>query len=378
MKKERYYSNKRIKEVGAKYNIIFGERSNGKTYCIQAEEILKKYIETGEQGAIIRRFEEDYRGAKGQETFTGVTSSDNGNKISEMTNGKWTGIKYYSARWYLCKKDEDGKIITDDTPFCYAFCLTGVIHYKSTSYNNITTVLFDEFLTREYYLADEFVKFTDLLSTIIRDRDNVIIWMLGNTVNKYCPYFEEMGLSRVKDMKQGQIDVYEYGNSKLRVAVEWAESTESKGFKKKSNIYFAFDNPKLDMIKTGSWEMAMYPHLPYKYKESDIKYTYFILFSGETLQCEIIKLKKTENNPTCIFTYIHRKTTSLKFKPNDIIFQESYSPDKRIRRRITAPIDNMGVFLYSFYKHDKVFYQSNEIGEIVRNYLIWSSTTKIV
>ena len=37
--------------------------------------------------------------------------------------------------------------------------------------------------------------FMNVLSTIIRDRENIKIFMLGNTVNKYCPYFDEMGLT---------------------------------------------------------------------------------------------------------------------------------------------------------------------------------------
>ena len=69
---------------------------------------------------------------------------------------------------------------------------------------NNPNILFDEFITRSMYLPDEFVIFTNVLSTIIRDRNNVKIFMCGNTVNKYCPYYKEMGLNNVsidpKDM----------------------------------------------------------------------------------------------------------------------------------------------------------------------------------
>lgn len=100
-------------------------------------------------------------------------------------------------------------------------------HDKSTSYPNITTIVFDEFLTRGSYLKDEFILFTNVCSTIIRQRNDVKIFMLGNTVNKYSPYFSEMGLSNIKNQKQGTIDIYRYGDSDLIVAVEYCASTQS-------------------------------------------------------------------------------------------------------------------------------------------------------
>ena len=88
-----------------------------------------------------------------------------------------------------------------------------------------------------------------------------------------------MGLTRVKDMKPGTIDVYQYGEEgKLRVAVEYAEASKEG---KKSDVYFAFDNPKLKMITTGVWEIDIYPHCPYKYKPKDIQFTYFIKFTKQ-------------------------------------------------------------------------------------------------
>lgn len=102
-------------------------------------------------------------------------------------------------------------------------------HDKSTNYDGIINAVLDEFLTRSYYLPNEFVLFMNVLSTIIRDRDNVKIFMMGNTVNQYCPYFAEMGLTHIKEMKKGDIDVYEYGESGLTVAVEYTDSPNKEG-----------------------------------------------------------------------------------------------------------------------------------------------------
>ena len=57
-KKPKFYSLENILSKNADYNIIFGERSNGKTYAT-LEYVLTKYVETGEQGAYIRRWSEE-------------------------------------------------------------------------------------------------------------------------------------------------------------------------------------------------------------------------------------------------------------------------------------------------------------------------------
>ena len=356
--KTKYYSLDRIKELKCQYNVIFGERSNGKTYACLCEA-LRKWWKKGEQSAYIRRWKEDYRGKRGSQLFAG--HEENG-FISELTEGEYDRVKYYSGKWYLAKYDEElDKLIAQDEPFCFAFALSDMEHDKSTAYPKVTTIVFDEFLTRQYYLPNEFVTFMNVLSTIIRHRDNVTIYMLGNTVNKYCPYFKEMGLRHVTEMEAGKIDVYSYGESKLKVAVEYCKSPNKEG--KSSDVYFAFDNPSLAMITGGAWEIALYPHCPRKYKPKDVIFTFFINFDDELLQCEVVQLED------CVFMYIHRKTTPIQDEDNDIIFSETYDPRPNHFRNIRKGSSPVIQKIAQFFKNDKVFYQDNEVGEIVRNYL---------
>ena len=357
MKKTKYYSLDPILAKHAQYNVIFGERSNGKTYSV-LKYALKRYAERGEQLAIVRRWLDDFRGKRGQQMWDALAAND---EISKATGGKWTGIYYYSSRWYLCRYEDD-KRVQDETPLAFGFCLTGMEHDKSTSYPGVKTILFDEFLTRQAYLPDEFVLLMNVISTIVRQRRDVTIFMLGNTVNRYCPYFKEMGLEHARAMKPGTIDVYHYGDSDLSVAVEYVAPNE-KG--KDSDLYFAFDNPKLAMITGGLWEIDIYPHCPIKYAPKDVLYTYFIEFSGDLLQCEIVS--KDEQ----YFTFIHPKTTPLKDEDEDLIFSPEYSAKPNHVRNITKPVTQLEKKIAMFFKKDKVFYSSNEVGEIVRNYLIF-------
>ena len=186
--------------------------------------------------------------------------------------------------------------------------------------------------------------------------------MLGNTVNKYCPYFKEMGLKHIKNMNPGDISLYRYGDSELTVAVEYTKPNKAG---KDSDMYFAFDNPKLSMITGGAWEIDVYPHLPFKYKPKEVIFTYFICFAEDVLQCEII-----QHNEQMI-TFIHRKTTELKHPETDLIFSTYSDPRPNWRKKITRPTDRISEKILEYYRKDKIFYADNETGEIMRNYLIW-------
>ena len=169
----KFYSLKRILERNAVYNMIIGERSNGKSYSVH-EYAAEQFYKNGSQHAVVRRQQDDFTGKRGATMFDGIVNSG---AIERITKGEWTGIYYYSSRWFFCRY-EDGKRVVNETPFAYGFAITSQEHDKSTSYPNVRTVLFDEFLTRGMYLPDEFVMFCNVLSTIIRQRTDVKIFML--------------------------------------------------------------------------------------------------------------------------------------------------------------------------------------------------------
>lgn len=371
METVKYYSLNNILKKHAQYNVIFGKRSNGKTFaCL--EYGIKEFFKNGSEIAYIRRNIEDLRGKRGRTLFDNLVSLG---LIEKYSNGVWTDVYYYGLRWYFCRwvEDDNGHKtrVTDEKPFCNGFALSGMEHDKSSSYPRVRTIIFDEFLSRGVYLPDEFIIFMNTLSTIARLRTDVNIFMVGNTVNKYCPYFAEMGLKNVKTQKSGTIDLYKYGETELRVAVEYTSA--NTGATGKGNVLFAFDNPKLQMITHGDWEIDIYPHIPYKYKKDDIIFTYFIEFDGELLQCEIIRGGENEDGKRvdATITYIHQKTTEIKNPDKDIIFSPEVDPRRNHYTKITKPIDKLSLKIAEWYKRDKVFFQSNEIGEIMNNYLKW-------
>lgn len=354
----KYYSTKAIDKKQATYNVIFGERSNGKTYAM-LKKGLENFWQDGSQLAYLRRWKEDITGRRAQRLYAGI--NENG-EVESITNGEFTGVHYYAGRFFLCNYDEKGKAIYSDADIItFTFALSDGEHDKSTSFPNVGMIVFDEFLTNRLYLPDEFVSFMNAVSTIVRKRTDVSIYMLGNTVNKYCPYFQEMGLNHILKMDQGTIDVYRYGDSPLTVAVEYCKP--SKEAKDGNSKYFAFNNPKLEMITGGAWEMNIYPHLPHKYKPRDILLTYFIAFNEDIFQCEVIEKHGD------FFTFIHAKTTPLQDKGEDIVYCLEPSSLPNYNRNLYKPMTKTQERILWFFKHDKVFYQNNEIGDAVANYL---------
>ena len=362
----KYYSLDNILSKNADYNIIFGERSNGKTYAALKYGI-ERYIKTGEQMAYIRRWREDLRGKRAENLFANHVANG---LIEELTDGKFNEVFYLSNKWFLSYYDKDkNKRYPDSTPFCFGFCLSEQEHEKSSSYPNVTTIVFDEFLTRRIYLPDEFMLYMNLLSTIIRQRDNVKVFMLGNTVNKFCPYFQEMGLKNVGVMEQGTIDIYRFGEHGATVAVEYCDTIVKQ---KASNKYFCFDNQNLQMITGGKWELAVYPHLPCKYKPKDVLFVFYIKFNDAILQGNIIQVGD-EN-----FCYIHQKTTPIKDENNSLIYSLEMNGKPNYKRKLISNASYVESQVSRYFATDKVFFQNNEIGEIVRNYLLNSARTNIV
>ena len=68
---------------------------------------------------------------------------------------------------------------------------------KSTSFNKVSTIIFDEFIIDKgcyRYLANEVEQFLDMVETIARLRD-VRVLFLGNAISVTNPYFTYFNLT---------------------------------------------------------------------------------------------------------------------------------------------------------------------------------------
>ena len=358
-----------IDDTKAVYRMIIGSRSNGKTHAV-CKHIVEDYLNEGKRSAYIRRWDEDIQPKNISSLF-----APHYKLIEQLSQGEYNSVTYRAKEFHLCYIDEEGKIVKKDPE---AFCVTASIntaeHTKGQDRGEVHLILFDEFATREAYLKNEFVLFCNLLSSLIRNRDNTIIYMLANTVNRYCPYFSEMGLKQVEQMPQGQIYLYNYGNADLTVAVEYCDPV--KATEKVASKYFAFDNPQLEMITTGAWELIMYPRPPYKIFENDIRYKFCIQF-GDNLLCGEIVHPTTGKFKQDLFIFIHPQTKDIEIYSRTVLYTEDFSTSICHVRFLKDCPTELHKLIKDLILKKAVCFNSNETGEIFRNWLINDQAIKL-
>ena len=354
-KKDKYYDSSAIDALDATYNLIYGQRSNGKTWrCCR--KIVDAYLDEGLPSAYVRRLEEMIRPANLKELF-----SPHIDYIREKTSGAWNGIVYRTHGFYLCLYDEDGEKIKQDVkPFCRTYSINTAETTKGQDAGAIKYVVFDEFMTRQYYLVNEFVLWQNLISSLIRTHEGVKLYLLGNTVSKYCPYFSEMGLTRAKQQKQGTIDVYTMGNTKSLIAVEYCKQYEVS---QKMQTYYCFDNPQLNMITSGAWEIPMYRHIPDGIGRLYPELEFYIEFDGQT-ERGAIYIK----NDAPLLTF-SRRYKEIKDPEEKIIFSDCRTDPNPLHQEELAPVTNAHKVIIDLIRQHKTYFATNEDGEFLANWL---------
>jgi hypothetical protein len=253
--KIKWYSLDNILKYDAQYYIIYGERSNGKSYAVD-KYIIDKFFKDGKQFGFVKRYEEDIKSKYMSEVFAPLEDY-----ILEKYGHR---LKFYRGQWLLYEDGMEGKI-SECKVFGYAFSLANVNRTKATSYPNIDTILFEEFMSIDTtYLNDEINLFLNLVSTIVRYRHNVKIFMLANAISKYSPYSEALGI-RLHRIKKGQIVTKEYKDKNgfvTRFAIERSENVNvfDNSENKDKIVYNNFGNAGVGkMITSGEFETHSYP-----------------------------------------------------------------------------------------------------------------------
>lgn len=368
VKRSDYVSLSKTDETEAQYVWLVGQRSNGKTYAVcrrGLENYFNSDLKNPERMAVIRRWSEDFVGARSAATmFDSLVHNGKGeNVVEQLSNGIYNGVQYWRGRYYLTYTDQEGAPHRSDEFIAYGFSISEEERYKSGSYTSCSTILFDEVVSRAQYLKDEFIKFCNLISTIIRDNDRwrkgVKIYMCANSVNMFCPYFEEMGIQYIRKQKQGTVDVYKYGDSGLRVAVYLCEKRAAT----KSSVYFAFDNPALRMITEGEWEIKPYPRIPSQIPNNGARFA-FILYKEYKIKLVIVHDKEN------FYLAVIPKTTELRHEEKDILYGEGeHLASKYGVYNLLKDNTKFSKICRYLIGQGKVYYATNMIGEIFQNYL---------
>lgn len=286
MKQSIYWNINPILGKKADFNLVIGQRGNGKTYGV-LKHFLENYKKTKKRFVYIRRWKDDIVTYNMEQLFTPFT-----NVIDELFGAEFS-IEYRNHKFYLV----NGAGIKVDT-IGYVMSLSESHHTKSVSYTNVSEILMDEFIRMqgEQELKNELSRFDNVLSTVIRGGNkNVIIWLLANTVSKYSPYFLRFGID-INKVEQGSIIDkklrLETGDI-LKVALEYCEFNKDAS----KNISKYSTNA---MIKSGQWEIPETDEIPSVPGSKIGEKLLFSIYSEEvnvTIGCFLRKEKWAEMIP---------------------------------------------------------------------------------
>lgn len=246
--KIKYWNIDPILATKSDINLVIGQRSNGKTYGV-CRYFLREYKRTKKRFVYIRRWDEDIKGFRAEQLFTPLQ------KEIEALFGEEYTIVYFRHKYYLVNPAGVKVDIVG-----YAVALSQASHTKSVAYGDVGYILFDEFIQMagEVNLRDEMQKYENTLSTIIRQKQDVIIFLCANTVSKFSPYFTHYGFD-INKVNQGSIVTKEYPiddtKSILRISLEYCEYNEDIG--KRVSKYTTSK-----MIRTGQWEIPETDDIP--------------------------------------------------------------------------------------------------------------------
>ena len=178
MKREiKHYNADNIINEDADINIIYGERSNGKSYQIKHKRGVIKYLETGKRFILLRRFREEITNEKIEKYFEDVD-------IEKLTKGKYNCVSVYRKQIYLSNFNSEDGTITKGEKIGYAMALSTEQNYAGASFLDVEDIIFEEFMARSRYLANEPTKLMNLYATIDRKRGTTKLWLIGNSISR--------------------------------------------------------------------------------------------------------------------------------------------------------------------------------------------------
>ena len=111
-----HYNIDNIDKENATFNLIYGEKSNGKSYQVKHKKAVEHYLETGNRFILLRRWREDISNLWIEQYFADVD-------VAKLTNNKYNCISQYRKVLYFSVYDvETGKTKRfDKIRLCYEF-----------------------------------------------------------------------------------------------------------------------------------------------------------------------------------------------------------------------------------------------------------------
>lgn len=341
-----FYRLNELDKHKAQYNILLGERANGKSGAVKERAVRTALKSNTICCGLVRRLDEDIKANVIQSYFNDEFLID---IIKKESKGKYNYIHYYQRMFYFAHIDENGNI-EKGFPFCVVFALSNAERYKSSSvYPNLTIIIYEEFTTASRYLKNEVETFMNLVSSLFRLHTGVV-YMIANKISRVCPYFSEWSLRGIPKLKEGQIDDYIFQDSQgtdVKISVEMCASPKHK----KSGMFFGRIGKQID---SSAWSSKEYPHLIGDYADYDVLYS--LSLEHLDFKFNIMLLQHKEEDFTCVYVY------PSKMKVSDRLITEEYSSNYLISPSLNSK-NKAECLINELVNNNKLVFPSNLVGE---------------
>lgn len=346
-KKIVHYNMDNIDKENGDINFILGERSNGKSYQLKHKKAIEKYLKTGKRFILMRRWKEEISPAKVEQYFKDVN-------IEKLTDGKYNCIVVYTKKIYFGWFDIEKFKTTRGEHIGYVVALSTEQSYAGASYLDVEDIIFEEFISRDSYLANEPDKLMNFYCTVDRKRKTTKIWLCGNTISRVCPYFDDWGIYNIlKRQKQGTIEttfVESTDDDKVKIAIEYCSSTGAS-----SHTIGKHKN----MLNSGDWQSDPQPHLEKSLKMYKELYKFIFQFQSFKFIATYLQ-DKEEKNKTCWFV----KPYSGKINDKTLVISDTIKVSRYWQRDIyNISLKNQRLQnLLNTFKENNIFYSDDMCG----------------
>lgn len=349
-KNKKYYNIQPILSLGCQYNLIIGERTNGKSFAVK-QTILEDAIKHGRYFCYVRRWKDELKAYQVESYFDDFSNdvlSDGSsiNRIRVMTNEKYETVQAVTGKIYLANFDEYGRKIRGEQ-IGYYFNLSAQTNYKSQSFPLAFNLVFEEFITTRGYLPNEPKNLLHLISTIFRQRSGRI-FLIGNTINRTFPYLKEWGLTHVLTQKRGSIEVYTVtdGSNEVKIAVEITDN-------KLNNNHLAFGH-NVSSITNGEWEVESFLHLEKPVEQYKKLYILFAISGYMIFRISLIEDEKQ--------LYLYIDSWNDKIPPKSRVVQNIYNCDRMYTRGFNEAVTIYDKVVYKLLQRGKFKAENDLVG----------------
>lgn len=355
-----YYNGINLLQHKCQYNIIYGKKSNGKSYFWRKYTVLDAIAHPETRGIVyVRRFKDNTQDYKSENYYAD-------SNIEEWTGGKYNCISVFRHKIYVGNIDEKGKK-SRELKIGDVVSVQDFSDISSQVYKEAYWFIYEEFITQDLYLPRECNKLMTMINTIMRGRDFRAI-LIGNTISRLCPYFTEWALFKIPKQKMNTIDIYEKETELVDI------NGKPNGTKVKTKIGVEYTGARGDnasgyfgssatMILQGGWQCEPEPHLATEREDYDLKYTMVFEFNEFKFLMEY--LKRDAN----YCWYVSRKTTDIKEKTRVI---SNHISENRYYTIGFIPLSKGESIIFTDIKNNNIFFSDdltgNEFKQCLKNF----------